>query len=112
MKFGLMCQKYVALLNERVKCAHVSSSASAAGQAIATFIRNHYTRCNEQDDQPLLLKHHMSGTIYDDDLAPALVDDGRDDEDVSGVDVSMENPVLLVSTRVRCLRVARQGKSK
>ncbi|KAJ2969316.1 hypothetical protein NUW54_g12993 [Trametes sanguinea] len=55
MKFGLMCQ-----------------NASAAGQAIATFIRNHYTRCNEQDDQPLLLKHHMSGTIYDDDLAPAL----------------------------------------
>ncbi|KAI8998800.1 hypothetical protein BD414DRAFT_134269 [Trametes punicea] len=55
MQYGLMCQ-----------------NASAAGQAIATFIRNHYNRCNEQEDQPLLLRHHMSGTIYDDDLAPAL----------------------------------------
>ncbi|KAH9901218.1 hypothetical protein C8Q73DRAFT_742828 [Cubamyces lactineus] len=55
MQHGLMCQ-----------------NVSAAGQAITTFIRNHYTRCEQQDDQPLLLKHHMSGTIYDDDLVPAL----------------------------------------
>ncbi|KAH9854059.1 hypothetical protein C2E23DRAFT_819369 [Lenzites betulinus] len=55
MKFGLSCQ-----------------NVSAAGQAIATFIRTHYTRCEAQDDQPLLLKHSMSGTIFDDDLVPAL----------------------------------------
>ncbi|KAI0637139.1 hypothetical protein C8Q77DRAFT_550425 [Trametes polyzona] len=55
MKFGLMCH-----------------NVSAAGQAIATFIRNHYTRCEQQDDQPLLLRHSMSGTVFDDDLVPAL----------------------------------------
>ncbi|KAI0670549.1 hypothetical protein C8Q78DRAFT_975828 [Trametes maxima] len=55
MKHGLMCQ-----------------NASAAGQAITTFIRTHYVRCEAQDDQPLLLKHNMSGTIYDDDLVAAL----------------------------------------
>ncbi|KAI0831126.1 hypothetical protein BC628DRAFT_1407693 [Trametes gibbosa] len=55
MQFGLSCQ-----------------NVSAAGQAIATFIRTHYTRCEAQDDQPLLLKHSMSGTIFDDDLVPAL----------------------------------------
>ncbi|EIW60306.1 uncharacterized protein TRAVEDRAFT_70735 [Trametes versicolor FP-101664 SS1] len=55
MKSGLMCQ-----------------NVSAAGQAIATFIRTHYARCEAQDDQPLLLKHGMSGTMFDDDLVPAL----------------------------------------
>ncbi|KAI0361914.1 hypothetical protein OH77DRAFT_3602 [Trametes cingulata] len=55
MKFGLSCQ-----------------NVSAAGQAIATFIRTHYARCEAQDDQPLLLKHNMSGTVFDDDLVPAL----------------------------------------
>ncbi|KAI0646891.1 hypothetical protein C8Q79DRAFT_592796 [Trametes meyenii] len=55
MKHGLMCQ-----------------NASAAGQAITTFIRTHYARCEAQDDQTLLLKHNMSGTIYDDDLVAAL----------------------------------------
>ncbi|KAI0374710.1 hypothetical protein BV20DRAFT_1079791 [Pilatotrama ljubarskyi] len=55
LKFGLSCQ-----------------NVSAAGQAIATFIRTHYARCEAQDDQPLLLKHNMSGTAFDDDLVPAL----------------------------------------
>ena len=45
---------------------------SAAGQAITTFIRNHLSRCEIQQDQPLLLRHVMSGTIADDDLVPAL----------------------------------------
>ena len=45
---------------------------SAAGQAITTFIRNHLARCDAQQDQSLLLKQTMSGTISDDDLVPAL----------------------------------------
>ncbi|RPD65963.1 hypothetical protein L226DRAFT_455201 [Lentinus tigrinus ALCF2SS1-7] len=55
MKYGLMCQ-----------------NVSAAGQAITTFIRNHLARCDAQQDQSLLLKQTMSGTISDDDLVPAL----------------------------------------
>ncbi|KAI0086299.1 hypothetical protein BDY19DRAFT_353379 [Irpex rosettiformis] len=55
MKFGLMCQ-----------------NVSAAGQAITTYIRNHIQRCEEQQDQPLLLRHVLSGTPSDDDLVPAL----------------------------------------
>ncbi|GJE86978.1 hypothetical protein PsYK624_030610 [Phanerochaete sordida] len=55
MKFGLMCQ-----------------NASAAGQAITTYIRNHLQRCEIQRDHPLLLRHVLSGTSSDDDLVPAL----------------------------------------
>ncbi|TFK83938.1 hypothetical protein K466DRAFT_497500 [Polyporus arcularius HHB13444] len=55
MKYGLMCQ-----------------NVSAAGQAITTFIRNHLARCDAQQDQSLLLRQTMSGTISDDDLVPAL----------------------------------------
>lgn len=55
MNFGLSCQ-----------------SASAAGQAITSFIRNHMQRCDLEQDQPLLLKHTLSGTPSDDDLVPAL----------------------------------------
>ncbi|CAL1704240.1 unnamed protein product [Somion occarium] len=55
MKFGLMCQ-----------------NVSAAGQAITTYIRNHLQRCETQQDHPLLLRHTLSGTPSDDDLAPAL----------------------------------------
>ena len=47
-------------------------SASAAGQAITSFIRNHTQRCDLEQDQPLLLKHTLSGTSSDDDLVPAL----------------------------------------
>ncbi len=47
-------------------------SVSAAGQAITTFIRNHLARCDAQQDQSLLLRQIMSGTISDDDLVPAL----------------------------------------
>lgn len=47
-------------------------SASAAGQAITSFIRNHMQRCDLEQDQPLLLKHTLSGTPSDDDLVPAL----------------------------------------
>ena len=47
-------------------------SASAAGQAITSFIRNHTQRCDFEQDQPLLLKHTLSGTPSDDDLVPAL----------------------------------------
>lgn len=53
--FGLSCQ-----------------SPSAAGQAITSFIRNHMQRCDLEQDQPLLLKHTLSGTPSDDDLVPAL----------------------------------------
>ncbi|KII89021.1 hypothetical protein PLICRDRAFT_53516 [Plicaturopsis crispa FD-325 SS-3] len=55
MKFGLICQ-----------------NASAAGQAITTYIRNHLQRCEAQQDHPLLLRHILSGTPSDDDLLPAL----------------------------------------
>ena len=47
-------------------------SPSAAGQAITSFIRNHMQRCDLEQDQPLLLKHTLSGTPSDDDLVPAL----------------------------------------
>lgn len=50
----------------------LSPSASAAGQAITTYIRNHLQRCEVQRDQPLLLRHIMSGTNSDDDLVNAL----------------------------------------
>ncbi|KAI0049694.1 hypothetical protein FA95DRAFT_1594385 [Auriscalpium vulgare] len=55
IKFGLLCQ-----------------NVSAAGQAITTYIRNHMQRCQDQHDQPLLLRHVLSGTPSDDDLVPAL----------------------------------------
>ncbi|TCD65407.1 hypothetical protein EIP91_002706 [Steccherinum ochraceum] len=55
MKFGLACQ-----------------NASAAGQAITTYIRNHIIRCDAQEDHPLLLRHTMSGTPSDDELVAAL----------------------------------------
>ncbi|KZT03495.1 uncharacterized protein LAESUDRAFT_761846 [Laetiporus sulphureus 93-53] len=55
MKYGLMCQ-----------------NVSAAGQAITTYIRSHLQRCEVEQDQPLLLRHVMSGTQFDDDLGPAL----------------------------------------
>lgn len=35
-------------------------------------MRSHLQRCSEEDDQPLLLRHFLSGTQADDDLAPAL----------------------------------------
>jgi hypothetical protein len=50
----------------------VCQNNSAAGQAITTYIRNHLQRCEEQDDQPLLLRHDLSGNASDDDLAPGL----------------------------------------
>ncbi|KAG6886014.1 hypothetical protein C0993_006130 [Termitomyces sp. T159_Od127] len=53
--FGLVCQ-----------------NVSAASQAITTYIRTHLQRCEAQQDQPLLLRHILSGTSYDDDLLPAL----------------------------------------
>ncbi|KAG6813622.1 hypothetical protein H0H92_009239 [Tricholoma furcatifolium] len=53
--FGLSCQ-----------------NLSAANQAITTYIRSHIARCESQQDQPLLLRHTLSGTPDDDDLLPAL----------------------------------------
>ncbi|THH09484.1 hypothetical protein EW146_g8675 [Bondarzewia mesenterica] len=55
MRFGLVCQ-----------------NASAAGQAITTYIRNHMHRCDTQQDYPLLSRHVLSGTPSDDELALAL----------------------------------------
>lgn len=55
LKFGLMCQ-----------------NVSAASQAITTYIRNHLSRCDAQQDDPLLLRHVLSGTPADDELVPAL----------------------------------------
>ncbi|KAI1787895.1 hypothetical protein LXA43DRAFT_676070 [Ganoderma leucocontextum] len=55
MEYGLVCQ-----------------NLSAAGQAITTFIRNHTQRCDLQQDQPLLLRHIMSGTPSDDELVAGL----------------------------------------
>ncbi|KAI6167070.1 hypothetical protein EDD17DRAFT_1542752 [Pisolithus thermaeus] len=55
LKFGLMCQ-----------------NVSAASQAITTYIRNHLSRCDAQQDHPLLLRHVLSGTPADDELVPAL----------------------------------------
>ncbi|KAG6821174.1 hypothetical protein H0H93_005394 [Arthromyces matolae] len=53
--FGLICQ-----------------NMNATSQAITTYIRSHIQRCETQQDQPLLLRHILSGTVYDDDLLPAL----------------------------------------
>ncbi|KAJ4488152.1 hypothetical protein J3R30DRAFT_3400721 [Lentinula aciculospora] len=47
-------------------------NVSAASQAITTYIRAHLQRCETQQDQPLLLKHVLSGTPADDNLLPAL----------------------------------------
>ncbi|KAF9065318.1 hypothetical protein BDP27DRAFT_1425003 [Rhodocollybia butyracea] len=47
-------------------------NVSAASQAITTYIRAHLQRCDAQQDQPLMLKHVLSGTAADDDLLPAL----------------------------------------
>jgi hypothetical protein len=54
------------------RLTRVRPSVSAAGQAITTYIRNHIQRCEDQQDQPLLLRHVLSGTPSDDDLVPAL----------------------------------------
>ncbi|KAL1735142.1 hypothetical protein EV714DRAFT_267891 [Schizophyllum commune] len=50
----------------------VCQNVSAASQAITTYIRTHLQRCDAQQDCPLLLRHTLSGTPYDDDLLPAL----------------------------------------
>lgn len=50
----------------------VCHSPSAAGQAITSFIRSHLQRCEIEQDQPLLLKHVLTGTASDDDLVSAL----------------------------------------
>ncbi|KAK7043634.1 hypothetical protein VNI00_008245 [Paramarasmius palmivorus] len=55
-----------------VHFGYVSQNASAASQAILTYIRTHYQRCKDQQDLPLLFKFPMSGTPTDDDLVPAL----------------------------------------
>ncbi|KAK0459514.1 uncharacterized protein EV420DRAFT_1307187 [Desarmillaria tabescens] len=47
-------------------------NVSAASQAITTYIRSHLHRCEVQQDQPLLLRHVLSGTPSDDLLLPAL----------------------------------------
>ncbi|KAG7092298.1 hypothetical protein E1B28_008660 [Marasmius oreades] len=55
-----------------VNHGYVTQNASAASQAISTYLRSHYARCDAQQDHPLLLRHTMSGTIADDRLFPAL----------------------------------------
>lgn len=50
----------------------VSTSASAASQAITTFIRNHLNRCRQDHSMPLLLSLLLTGTDADDRLVPAL----------------------------------------
>ena len=86
LKYGLMCHKYVSPPSFRgydfrvaacytLLLSHWPSldhSVSAASQAITTYIRNHMTRCEAQQDHPLLLRHVPSGTLADDDLVPAL----------------------------------------
>ena len=78
MGFGLSCQRYLLVSTTCLQLSphsfiHLSFvSASAAGQAITSFIRNHLQRCDLEQDQPLLLKHTLSGTPSDDDLVPAL----------------------------------------
>ena len=78
MIFGLSCQRYLLVFATCLRLSPHSSfpltfvSASAAGQAITSFIRNHMQRCDLEQDQPLLLKHTLSGTPSDDDLVPAL----------------------------------------
>lgn len=60
---------YITLL---IGVSALGYSVSAASQAITTYIRNHMTRCEAQEDHPLLLRHVLSGTLADDDLVPAL----------------------------------------
>ncbi|KAJ4001380.1 hypothetical protein F5050DRAFT_1683517 [Lentinula boryana] len=55
-------------MNMGYNCQNVS----AASQAITTYIRAHLQRCETQQDQPLLLRHVLSGTPADDNLLPAL----------------------------------------
>ncbi|KAJ7582812.1 hypothetical protein C8J56DRAFT_232175 [Mycena floridula] len=50
----------------------VCHKASAALQAISSYLRTHLERCELQQDQPLVLRHYLSGTVLDDDLVPAL----------------------------------------
>ncbi|THU99326.1 hypothetical protein K435DRAFT_498869 [Dendrothele bispora CBS 962.96] len=50
----------------------VCQNASAASQAITSYLRSHIQRCEVEQDQPLLLKHTLSGTSADDNLLPAL----------------------------------------
>ncbi|KAF8921515.1 hypothetical protein CPB85DRAFT_1428494 [Mucidula mucida] len=45
---------------------------NAASQAITTYTRDHLKRCEQEQDQPLLLRHILSGTPSDDKLFPAL----------------------------------------
>lgn len=73
VNFGLVCQKYVAS-SILILITHfvLQKSVSAASQAITTYIRTHTTRCETQQDHPLLLRHVLSGTASDDDLLPAL----------------------------------------
>ncbi|KAI6039024.1 hypothetical protein EDC04DRAFT_3141121, partial [Pisolithus marmoratus] len=83
LKFGLMCQ-----------------NVSAASQAITTYIRNHLSRCDAQQDHPLLLRHVLSGTPADDELAPALY--SRYGADSSDSDVEEGRPPKVkVTPRLR-----------
>ncbi|KAF5365580.1 hypothetical protein D9758_003195 [Tetrapyrgos nigripes] len=50
----------------------VCLNASAASQAITSYLRSHIQRCEVEQDQPLLLKHTLSGSTADDILLPAL----------------------------------------
>ncbi|EJD52911.1 hypothetical protein AURDEDRAFT_119737 [Auricularia subglabra TFB-10046 SS5] len=47
-------------------------NVTAASQAITNWLRGHQKRCQEQGDNPLVLRHVLSGTRADDVLLPAL----------------------------------------
>jgi hypothetical protein len=73
--YGLVCQKSLSF--SALHSFHYSSilflySLSATAQAITTYLRAHKTRCDKEQDQPLLLSHTLSGTPADDDLVSAL----------------------------------------
>ncbi|KAK7466960.1 hypothetical protein VKT23_004024 [Stygiomarasmius scandens] len=50
----------------------VCQNGSAASQAVTSYLRAHSHRCELEQDQPLLLKHTLSGSSSDDNLLPAL----------------------------------------
>ena len=80
----------------------LSSSVSAASQAITFFIRTHLNRCEEQNDFPLLLRHVLSGTPKDDALAPALY--SRTGGNVSHKDRMARDENGNLKERVTCFR--------
>jgi hypothetical protein len=78
------------------------TSVSAASQAITFFIRTHLTRCEEQNDFPVLMRLTLSGTEKDDALLPALY--SRTGGNVSNKDKNICDENGNTKERLTCFR--------